>query len=202
MRAQQRERDPYWTEDVGLFEGRFRYTHGEPRIVRARMHRSEETYRLDALDREIVPVAAPTGTRTYVHLQPYLVVPDIRLTVDLAPGPQPDGAIGAVVAAEERGGRQQPIGKAQAWFYPADGTLVIWECFLEDNLRDMPLAKDANMRRLWLAVEDYLTTRFPATMRLVTPFDDPLFETMTYRAFLASLGYTPVVGTAAYGKAR
>lgn len=202
MRDQQRECDPYWTEDVGLFEGRFRYTGGEPRIVRARVHRSEETYRLDALDREIVPIAASTGTRTYLHLQPYLVVPDIRITVALSPNPQLDGEIGAVVAAEERNGRRQPIGKMQAWHYPADGTLVIWECFLEDHLRDVPLREDANMQRLWLAVEDYLTTRFPATMRIVTPFDDPLFETAAYRAFLISLGYAPIVGTAAYGKAR
>jgi hypothetical protein len=126
MGEQLGEHDPYWTEDVGLFEGMFRYTHGEPRIVRARVHRSEETYHLDGLDREIVPVAAPTGTRTYVHLQPYLVVPDIRLTVALAPRLHSDGAIGEVVATEERGGRRQPIGKAQAWHYPADGTLVIW----------------------------------------------------------------------------
>ena len=202
VQAQQRERDSYWTGDVGLFEGRFRYTHGEPRIVRARVHLNEETYHLDALDREIVPVAAPTGTRTYVHLQPYLVMPDIRLTVALTPGSQPDGAIGEVVASDERGGRRQPIGKAQAWWYPADGTLVIWECLLEDHLRDMPLGEDVNMRRLWLGVEDYLTTRFPATARIVTPFDDPLFETPAYRAFLGSLGYAPVVGAAAYGKDR
>jgi hypothetical protein len=127
MHAQQREHDPYWTEDVGLFEGRFRFTGGDPRIGRARAHRSEETYHLNVLDRQIVPVAAPSGTRTYLHLQPYLIVPDIRLTVAFTPGPQLDGAIGEVVAAEERGGRPHPIGKAQAWFYPADGTLVIWE---------------------------------------------------------------------------
>lgn len=199
MRAQQRECDPYWTEDVGLFEGRFRYTHGEPRIVRARVHRGEETYHLDALDREIVPIAALTGIRTYLHLQLSLVVPDIRLTVALAPGLRPDGAIGAVVAAEERGGRRQPIGTVQAWFYAADGTLVIWECFLEDHVRDVPLGEDVNMRRLWLGVEDYLTTRFPATVRIVTPFDDPLFETAAYRAFLSTLGYAPVA-KAAYGK--
>jgi hypothetical protein len=126
MQAQQRERDSYWTEEVGPLEGWLRSAGGEPRIVRARVHPSEEAYRLDGLDREIVPVAAPTGARTYVHLQPYLVVPDIRLTVALAPRLHSDGVIGAVVAAEERGGRRQPIGKAQAWHYPADGTLAIW----------------------------------------------------------------------------
>lgn len=196
------EHDPYWMEDIGLFEGTFRYTHDEPRIVRARVYLSEEMYHLDALDQEIVPVALSTGTRTYLHLQPYLVVPDIRLTAALSPNPQPGGAIGAVVAAEERGGRQQPIGKAQAWCYPVDGTLVIWEAFLESFARDAPLGSDANMRLLWLGVEDYLATRFPATARIITPFDGPLFETAAYRTFLAALGYAPIVGAAAYGKAR
>ncbi len=199
MHERQLERDPYWTEDIGLFEGTFRYTHGEPRIVRARVHRGEETYRLDDRDREIVPVAMPTGTRTYVHLQPYLAVPDIRLTLALSRGWRPDGASGEVVAAAERGGRRHLVGKGQAWFYPVDGTLVIWECFLEGYLRDLPLTADTNMRRLWLAMEDYLMTRFPAATRLVTPFADPAFETAGYRAFLGSLGYAPVA-EAAYGK--
>ncbi len=202
MLGQRDEHEPYWTEDIGLFEGRFRFSGGEPRIVRARAHVSEERYHADAFDREIVPIAGGDGTRTYIHLQPYLIVPDIRLTLALVAGPRPDAAIGEVIGVEEREGRRHPIGKAQAWCYPADRTLVIWECFLNGHLRDLPLGEDANMRRLWLAVEDYLTTRFPAATRLVTPFADPAFETAAYRAFLGSLGYAPVVGTAAYEKTR
>jgi len=30
MGEQRGEHDSYWTEDVGLFEGTFRYIHGEP----------------------------------------------------------------------------------------------------------------------------------------------------------------------------
>lgn len=116
MHGQQRDLATYWTADVGLFAGTFRYIHGEPRIVRARVPTGAEAYRLDAIDREIVSVAAPVGTRTYVHLQPSRIMPDIRLTVALRPGRQPDGAIGEVVDGEERDGRRPPIGTMQAWY--------------------------------------------------------------------------------------
>jgi len=129
-------------------------------------------------------------------LQPSLIMPDIRLTVALSPGPQPDGAIGEVVDGEERDGRRPPIGTMQAWYYPVDGTVLIWEAFLASFARDTPLREDANMRRLWLRVEDSLITRFPAATRTVTPFDDPAFETTSDRAFLGSLGYTPVARAA------
>ena len=129
-------------------------------------------------------------------LQPSLIMPDIRLTVALSPGPQPDGAIGEVMDGEERDGRRPPIGTMQAWYYPVDGTVLIWEAFLASFARDTPLGKDVNMRRLWLRVEDSLITRFPAATRIVTPCDDPAFETTSDRAFLGSLGYTPVARAA------
>ena len=133
--------------------------------MRARVHVSEEAYRLDAGDREIVPVHRQTGTRIYLHLQPCICVPDIRLTIALSPTPQEDDAIGRVSAVEERSARRQPIGHGQAWYYPADKTIVIWEAFLDAPFRDAPLGQDANMRQLWLGWEDCLMTRFPDTMR-------------------------------------
>jgi len=193
MHGQQRDLAMYWTADVGLFEGTFRHTHGEPHIVRAWVPRGAEAYRLDAVDRESVPVAAPVDTRISIHLQSYLAVPDIRLTVALAPGPQSDGTIGEVVDGEERDGWRPPIGTMQAWYYLVDGTFLVWEAFLASFARDAPLGEDANMRRLWLRVEDPLITRFPAATRIVTPCDDPAFETTSDRAFL---GYTPVARAA------
>jgi len=112
---QPREEAPSWAADIGRFEGRFRDTHDELRIVRARVHTSEGTYDQESDDHEIVPLETPRGTRTYLHLRPYLAFPDIRLTVGLSPAPRPDGAIGEVIGAEEVGTRQQPVGNAQAW---------------------------------------------------------------------------------------
>ena len=55
------------------------------------------------------------------------------------------------------------------------------------------------MTKLWQSVEKYFTRKFPRADRIVTPFDDPLFQTEAYQAFLKSLGYEPVA-QAAYGK--
>ncbi len=160
---------------------------------------SEERYHLDQVETEIVPITQRTGMRTSLHLQPYLAFPDIRLIVGLSPASRPDGAIGEVLSVEETGMRRERIGTGQAWYYPADRTLVLWEALIEDRFRDAPLSEDMNMRRLWLGIEDVLTTHFPAATRITTPFDDPAFETAAYRAFLGSLGYAPVA-KAAYGK--
>jgi hypothetical protein len=167
--------------------------------VRARVHRSEEDYTLYDHEEEIVPVTMPHGMRTYLHLEPYLAFPDLRVTVGLSPTPRPGGAIGDVIGVEDMGTRRQPIGKLQAWFYPADRLLVLWGAFLERQYRDAPLTEDANMRRFWVGIEDYLVTRFPAARRITTPCRDPLFADADYLAFLRALGYAPVV-QAAFGK--
>jgi hypothetical protein len=67
---EKRERDPYWTADIGLFEGRFRSTRDEPQIVRARVHTSEERYHLDQVETEIVPITQRTGRAPTCTLSP------------------------------------------------------------------------------------------------------------------------------------
>src|SRR5437588_11300068 len=80
------ERDPYWTEDTSLFEGSFRYFRGSPSMVRARIHVDEERYRLDAADLESSLITQKAGSRSYVLLKPYVLEPDITLTVGLYAG--------------------------------------------------------------------------------------------------------------------
>ena len=49
----------------------------------------------------------------------------------------------AGILYKERNGQQREIGQAQAWYYPADHLLVLWECFLEDPFRqDEPTADE------------------------------------------------------------
>ncbi len=197
---------PYYTLDTSLFQGIFRYfSRGREQVmVRGKIHESSEQYSLSKTEREIEPVSIAAGTRTYMHLKPYVQVPDIRLEVGLYPYPKQFKdhlpAIGEVTEAREQESMKEiGIGQAQAWSYP-DGTLVIWECFLEGHFRDMPLLYDQNMKGLWTGFESFLTTHFPQATRLVTPFNDPLFELEEYQQFLRILGYEPVA-KAAYGKA-
>jgi hypothetical protein len=195
------ERDPYWTEDASLFEGSFRYFRGSPSIVRARIHVDEEHYRLGTADLEASLITQKAGGRCYVLLKPYVLEPDITLTVGLYAGETSGQAVGEVLDSTWEGMRQRDIGHAQAWHYadPASPTTVLWECFLERHFRDHPLPEDPNMQGLWTSVESYLLTHFPKTARIITTDKDPMFDDREYQRFLRELGYRPVA-LALYGK--
>ena len=191
--------DPYWTLDTSLFEGTFRYFGKEPVQVRGKVHTEQEHYRKSDINREITPIAIPQGERTYLHLKPFTLIPDIILTVGLYRDQRPDGAVGEVLGSQERRQKEVEIGNMQAWAYP-DNTLVLWECFLHDFVRYLPLQVDPNMAMLWRSVETFLLGQFPRAERIVTTSHDPMFDTGEYQAFLAVLGYAPVA-KAAWGKA-
>lgn len=182
----------YWTLERFLFRGGFHYYQDEPRQVRALIHQAEEPYQLDMkADLDITPVSSRHGRRTYIHLRPYVMEPQVILTVGLYPQPQPDQSIGEVIASEldpQQPVLPHPCGTMQGWFYPDDRLLMLWECYFDDRMRDAPLREDANMRQLWLAVEQCLLRLFPAE-RIVTPFGDPLAEREEYQTFLRQIGY-------------
>jgi len=167
--------------------------------VRGKVHQSEEQYTLRPEERSIEPVTHLHGTRIYIHMKPFVLIPDIRLTIGLYPQQRKDQAIGEMIAAQERKPREVEIGQAQAWYYPQDSTIVLWECFLHEFVREKPLLEDANMTALWEGFARFLQGQFPEANRITTPFHDPLFETEEYHQFLHSLGYEQVA-KAAYGK--
>jgi hypothetical protein len=197
------EQDTYWQEHISLFTGTFSHfrNNGEPQPIptRAKIHRSIEQYY--DIEREIVPIKSPKGERIYFHIEPYVEEPNIILTIGIPPNGYADtDAIGTVQASRVEGFRQTPIGKCQAWYYPADTTIVIWECFLDSSFRSHTSpTEDPNMQKLWQSTEKYFAKKFPRADRIVTPFDDPLFQREEYQTFLSSLGYEPVA-KAAYGK--
>ena len=197
------EVDTYWQETTSLFAGTFSYfrRNGEPQPVpvRAKIHKSIEEY--FGIEDEIIPIKNPKGERVYFHIEPYVEEPNSVLTIGIPPNGYADtDAIGTVQESKTEGFRQTPIGKCQAWYYPADTTIVIWECFLDSAFRGKtPPAEDTNMTKLWQSIEKYFAGKFPRADRIVSPFDDPLFQREEYQAFLTSLGYEPVA-KAAYGK--
>jgi hypothetical protein len=147
----------------------------------------------------IEPIKTLRGTRTYIHMKPFVLVPDISLTVGLYPTSTERGAIGEVLEAHERKHREVEIEQAQAWYYPQDRLIMLWECFLNNFVREKPLLEDPNMRYLWEHVARSLQERFPEATRITTPFHDPLFDNEEYHQFLSALGYEPVA-KAAWGK--
>jgi hypothetical protein len=113
-------------------------------------------YTLRPAERAIEPVSHLKGTRLYIHMKPFVLFPDIRLTIGLYPQPNAAGAIGEVVSAHEQKMKEVEIGQAQAWYYPQDSTIVLWECFLHEFVRNKPLLEDANMRALWEGLARFL----------------------------------------------
>lgn len=191
--------DNYWTIDTSLFDGQFRYFGKEPVQVRGKVHTEQERYRKSDITQEITPIAITQGERTYLHLKPFVLIPDSILTVGLYPAPRPGGEIGEVLSSQERRQKEVEIGNTQAWSYP-DGTLVLWECFLHDFVCIHALPDDPNMAMLWRSVEAFLLSQFSRAERIVTTAFDPMFDRDEYQAFLAALGYAPVA-KAAWGKA-
>jgi hypothetical protein len=191
--------DNYWTLDTSLFEGTFRYFGPDPVQVRGKIHTEQERYHKSDISQEITPVSITSDTRTYLHMRPFVLIPDLVLTIGLYQQPAPSGAIGEVLKAQERRHKEVEIGNAQAWSYP-DGTLVLWECFLHDFVRVNPLPGDPHMQALWTGFETFLLQQFRQAKQIVTTSHDPMFDTSEYQEFLTALGYTPVA-KAAWGKA-
>jgi hypothetical protein len=191
MSRPEREPDPYWQEDVAIGEGRlFR---GEDYTIRMRLHTATER----ASGRhEIVPLSDAVRERVSVHGKPYLLVPEITLTIGLSRQPDPGGAIGEVTGSAWRGMRHEDIGQAQAWYYPADQLLVLWECFPEPRYRHSEDPReDTTLATLWSGFEAWLTGRFPDAHRLVTTWED-LYDRSAWQQFLADRGYDPITPAA------
>ncbi len=178
--------DPFWNVDEAIGEGSFQ---GKPAMIRLRAHIAPEPYRLET--REIIPLRAKTGTRLYVLAKPYILKPDISLTIALYPRPLPSGAIGTVVDSQWEGMRPVEVGHAQAWLYPEDCTLIVWECLLEDRYRSADPESDDTLKALWSGFEQFLLRQLPRPERMATPSWEPIYQTDRWRAFLQSMGYQP-----------
>jgi hypothetical protein len=137
-------------------------------------------------------------------MHPYVLDPKLTFTVGLYTKPKKfadqESPIGEVIGSNNEGYREIQVGNAQAWYYHADKTIVLWECFFDHRFRKQPLPEDANMQKLWQSFEHWLIKQFPQSSTLATPFNDPIAESAEeYQAFLKTLGYSPLA-KAAYGK--
>ena len=176
--------DRYWQTDLAAGEVRlWDQTH----TLRWKVHQAEERFTRMT---ELIPLTQASGTRTYFDLRPYILVPSITLTVGLSPIPRADGAIGEVTGSGGEGLRHEELGQAQAWYYPADRTLLIWECYLHARFHQADPRADALLATLWREVEGLLVARLPDVERLVTTWEDS-YARPAWQAFLAGRGYRP-----------
>jgi hypothetical protein len=185
---------PYFQQDLAIGEVRF---HGEPYTVRLQLHQSEERF---TRSEELFPLTQTTGTRTYFHAKPYILVPDFRLTIETFPSPRADGAIGKVTDSEWEGMRHQEIGQPQAWYYPGDRALMLWECYLHDSYQRGKPQEDPALATLWSGFEQALLARLPEVQRLFTTWED-IYARADWQRFLTARGYEQT-GPAVFSKAR
>jgi hypothetical protein len=191
MNRLERQPTPYWQEDVAIGDGRF--FRGEDFNIRMRLHTATER---TSRRHEIVPLSDAVRERVAVHAKPYILVHDVTVTVGLYQQPDQRGAIGAVAGSEWMGMRHEDIGQAQAWYYPSDQLLVLWECFPEPHYRTSDDSRqDTTLRTLWSGFETWLSGRFSEAHQIVTTWED-LYDRSQWQQFLAEYGYDQIAPAA------
>src|ERR1041385_663509 len=131
------EQDTYWQETTNLFTGTFSSfkNNGEPQPVSvyARVHRSIEEYH--DIETEIFPIKSTKGERIYFSIEPNVKEPNVIPTGGIPSDGAGTNITSTVQESRAEGFRPTPVGKCQTWYYPADTTIVVWECFLDRAFR-------------------------------------------------------------------
>jgi hypothetical protein len=188
------KQDDFWTDRLPLFTAQLPSYYTKPQKVIGRIHLAEERY-FDGLH-ELISLKQKKGRRVYVMMQPYVLEPILTMTVQLYKNPKQyadqESPIGETAGTHQEGFREVQAGNAQAWYYPEEKTVMLWECFFDSRFRRHPLAEDGNMVKLWQTFEQWLLRQFPDAKTLATPFNDLIAHSIKeYQGFLSSLGYAP-----------
>jgi hypothetical protein len=178
--------DPYWTHNLVIGEADVQ---GHKSLIRLHLHQSEETY--ERTIGELFPLSSRRGKQTYFHAKPYILIPRMTLTFGLTPPKADSGEIGRVIGSDVTKLQEREIGNAQAWYYPADKALVLWECYLFEPYRQKYPQKDQLLASVWQGFEKTLLKELPDTTRIYTEYE-PEYERSVYKTFLAKQGYRPI----------
>jgi hypothetical protein len=175
--------DPYWTHNVLLGEGE---VEKHTSLIRLHLHRSEErAYHEESL----FPIAVKRGdTKIYFHAKPYILIPRMTLTIGLTRPKADSDEIGRVIGSDVTKLQEREIGNAQAWYYPAEKALVLWECYLFEPYAKHAPRNDPLLATLWQGFEKALLKELPDTTMIYTTYE-PIYAREVYKTFLALQGY-------------
>jgi len=178
--------DPYWTHNPVIGEGDVQ---GQKSLIRLHFHQLEErAYHGESL----FPIAVKRGdTKIYFHAQPYILIPRITLTVGLTRPKADSDEIGRVIGSDVTKLQEREIDNAQAWYYPAEKVLVLWECYLFEPYAQKDPGNDPLLATLWRGFEKALLKGLPDTAKIYTTYE-PIYDRPVYVTFLAKHGYRPV----------
>lgn len=154
-------------------------------------HSSPERYGKD--HRELGIDLSDAGERQYVHVKAYYYAPRIILSVSLArPVETPLGEeIGEVTESRVEGADRHFIANLQAWYYPTEKSLMLWEVDMSGHYGMSDPTRDFLLGSLWYFFERGLLSRFRDCERIVTPGADPSYSDESWREFLKSQAYQP-----------
>ncbi len=162
---------------------------GHKSLIRLRLHRSEErAYHSESL----FPIATkPREKRTYFHAKPYILIPQMTLTIGLTKPKADSSEIGRVIGSDVTKLQELEIGNVQAWYYPAEHALVLWECFLFQPFAKKDLMKDVLFTKVWKGFETMLLKEMPETSQIYTTYE-PIYDRPLFETYLASMHYRKV----------
>jgi hypothetical protein len=180
------ETQPYWTHNLVIGEGNVQR---HKSLIRLHLHQSEErAYHEESL----FPIAIKRGdTRTYFHAKPFILIPQMTLTIGLTKPKADSDEIGRVIGSDVKHLQEREIGNAQAWYYPAEKALVLWECYLFEPYRTEFPHRDDLLATVWQGFEKMLLKELPDTDKIFTTYE-PIYDRPVYKTFLAKHGYRPI----------
>jgi len=153
---------PYWTDERELTT---LSVGRHERLVQVRSHIAQERY-AGIGSETLFPLREKTGERTYVQSHLYFHAP-------------------------KGSSREQRLADSQAWWYPTERAIVLWELLPASPLAwrpDTDPREDFVLRSLWLAYERFLLDRFPAAQRFLTTWEDE-FARPDWEGFLRTVSY-------------
>ena len=160
-------------------------------LIRLKLTKSDEVYRHHK--ELLVPLSNHAGRRIYVSAKSYILIPKITLTFVSIPPQVDSNAIGRVIDSDVKQLQELEIGTAQAWYYPAEKALVLWECYLHQRYRQQDLLTDALAATIWHGFEQELLKleAVRKAERIYTTYED-IYERPVWEQFLAAQGYRKV----------
>ncbi len=115
----------------------------------------------------------------------------MTLTLGLTWPKADSSEIGRVIGTDVTKLQEREIGNAQAWYYPAEKALVLWECYLFEPYAQKDPLEDPLLTTVWQGFEKQLLKELPEATKIYTTYE-PIYDRPVYKTFLAKQGYRPV----------
>ena len=160
-------------------------------LIRLKFYQSAEAYR--NRDELLFPLTSRSGHRIYFGAKSYILIPQVTLTFVSTPPQADNNVIGKVIGSDVKQLQELEIGNAQAWYYPAEKALVLWECYLHKPYQQKDLLTDSLAAMVWQGFEQLLLKR--KELRNAAPIYttyEPIYERTVWTKYMKKHGYRKV----------